>query len=60
MYEKLEKESLYRSWHRPRRLLVRHSFSKFEVLRLLCHVIVVNVDPHMLPSVLTQQELVKL
>jgi len=29
-------------------LLVRHSFSNSEVFGLLCHVIVVNVEYHML------------
>ena len=50
MYEKLEKQSLQPFWDRPRILLVRHSFSNSEVLGLLCHVIVVNVEHHMLPQ----------
>jgi hypothetical protein len=50
MYEKLEKQSPCPFWDRPRRLLVRHSFSSSEVLPLLCHVIVVKVEPHMLPE----------
>src|SRR5215467_13429296 len=37
-------------WGRLRRLLVRHSFSTSEVLGLLWHVIVVNVERHMLPQ----------
>ena len=48
MYEKLEKEALEPFWDRPMRLLVRHSFSNFEVLGLLSHVIVVNLEHHML------------
>jgi hypothetical protein len=48
MYEKLEKEALEPFWDRPMRLLVRRSFSNFEVLGLLSHVIVVNVEHHML------------
>jgi len=48
--EKLEKQSLKPFWDRPRRLLVRHSFSNSEVLGLLSHVIVVNVEHHMLPQ----------
>jgi hypothetical protein len=50
MYEKLEKQSLQPFWDRPRILLVRYSFSNSEVLGLLCHVIVVNVEHHMLPQ----------
>ena len=48
MYEKLEKQSLYPFWDRPRILLIRHSFSNSEVLGLLCDVIVVNVEYRML------------
>jgi hypothetical protein len=44
MYEKLEKQSLQPFWDRPRILLVRYSFSNSEILGLLCHVIVVNVE----------------
>jgi hypothetical protein len=50
-YEKLEKQSSRPFWDRPRRLLARHSASKSEMLRLLCHVIVVNVARHMLPPI---------
>ena len=50
MYEKLEKQSLEPFWDRPRRLLGRHSDSKSEMFPLLCHVIVVNVEHHMLPQ----------
>jgi hypothetical protein len=45
----LEKYSLWPFWDHPRRLLVRHSFSNSEALGLLSHVIVVNVEHHMLP-----------
>jgi hypothetical protein len=48
--EKLEKQSLQPFWHRPRILLVRHSFSSSEMLGLLGHGIVVNVEHHLLPS----------
>jgi hypothetical protein len=34
----------------PRRLFIRHSSSNAEMLGLLCHVIVVNVENHMLPQ----------
>jgi hypothetical protein len=49
VYEKLEKQSLWSFVGRPRRLLIRHSSSNSEMLGLLCHVIVVNVEHHMLP-----------
>ena len=58
VYEKLEKQSLEPFWDRPRILLVRHSFSKSEVLRLLCRVIVVNVE-HRLHFHFQQYEFVK-
>ena len=48
VYEKLEKQPLQPSWDRPRILSVRHSFSNSEALRLWSHVIVVNVEYHML------------
>jgi len=48
--EKLEKQSLWPFWDRPRILLVRHSFSNSEVLGPLSHVIVVNVEHRMLPQ----------
>ena len=50
VYGKLEKQSLQPFWDRPQRLLVRHSFSNSEVLGLLFHVIVVNVEHHVLPQ----------
>jgi hypothetical protein len=49
VYEKLEKQLLWLFWDRPRKLLVRHSVSKSEMFRLLCHVIAVNVEHHLLP-----------
>ncbi len=49
MYGKSEKQSLQPFWDRPSRLLDCHSFSNAEVLGLLSHVIVVNVERHMLP-----------
>ena len=36
-------------WARPKRLLVCHSAAISEMLGLLCHVIVMNVERHMLP-----------
>lgn len=47
-YEKLEKPSVWPLVSRPKRLLVRHSAAHSEMLRLLCHVIVVNVEHRML------------
>lgn len=49
VYEKVEKQPLALFWDRPRRLLVRHSASKSEMLALSCHVFVVIVEQHMLP-----------
>jgi hypothetical protein len=50
VYEKLEKQSLWSFWGRPKRLLVCHSASKSEMLGLLCHVIVMKVEHHVLPQ----------
>jgi hypothetical protein len=50
VYEKLEKQLLWSFVGRPRRLLIRHSSSNTEMLGLLCDVIVVNVEHHMLPQ----------
>jgi hypothetical protein len=50
VYEKLEKQSLWSFVGRPRRLLIRHSSSNSEMSDLLCDVIVVNVEYHMLPQ----------
>jgi hypothetical protein len=44
VYEKLEKQSLWSFVGRPRKLLIRNSSSNSEILGLLCHVIVVNVE----------------
>lgn len=49
VYEKLEKQPLWSFPGRPRRLLIRHRSSNSEMLGLLCHVIVGNVEHHMLP-----------
>jgi len=40
--------SLYPLDHRPTQLLVRYSISNSQRLGLLCHVIVGNVEHHML------------
>ena len=50
VYEKLENQSLWSFVGRPRKLLIRHSSSNSEILVLLCHVIVVNVEHRMLPQ----------
>jgi putative flippase GtrA len=50
VYEKLEKQSLWSFVGRPRKLLIRHSSSSSELLGLLCHVIVVNVEHQLLPQ----------
>jgi hypothetical protein len=60
VYEKLEKQPFLLFWGRPKRLLVCHSASKAETLGLLCHVIAVNVEHHMLPQLSLKQEFVKL
>ena len=57
VYEKLEKQSLWSFWGRPRKLLIRTSSSNSEILSLLCHVIVVNVEHHMLPQLLLSRDL---
>ena len=49
-YEKLEKQPFLLFWGRPKRLLVCHSASKAEMSGLLCHVIAVNVEYHVLFS----------
>ncbi len=60
VYEKLEKRSLWSFVGRPRKLLIRNSSSNSQILGLLCHVIVVNVEHHLLRSVVTQQGSVEL
>jgi hypothetical protein len=50
LYEKLEKQPLWSFVGRPRKLLIRNSSSNSEMLGLLCHVIVVNVEHTMLPQ----------
>ena len=52
VYGKLEKQSLWSFVGRPRKLLIRNSSSNSEILCLLCQVIVVNVEHHMLPQLL--------
>jgi hypothetical protein len=46
LYGKLEKQPRESFWARPRRLLIRHSCSNSEMLGLLYHVIVMNVEHH--------------
>ena len=50
VYEKLEKQALWSFVGRPRRLLIRHASSNSETLGLLCDVIVLNAEHHMLPQ----------
>jgi hypothetical protein len=47
-YEKLEKPSFWPFWDHLRILLARHSFPNSEMLDLLCRVIFVNVENHLL------------
>jgi hypothetical protein len=49
MYGKLEKQSLASFQGHLKRLLVGHSILKSEMLSLLCHGIVMNVEHHMHP-----------
>lgn len=48
VYEKLEKQPNRSLWSRPMKLLIRHPSSIPERAGLLRHVIVTNVDHHML------------
>lgn len=48
VYGKLEKPPVWPLVGRPKRLLVRHSSAHSEMLGLLCHVIVANVELRML------------
>jgi hypothetical protein len=50
VYEKLENQSLWSFVGRPRKLLIRHSSSNSDLLGLLCHVIVANVEHRLLPQ----------
>ena len=56
VYEKLEKHLAWSFWTRPWMLLVCHSASKSETLRLLCHVIVRERGTPRASSVDAQQE----
>jgi putative flippase GtrA len=57
VYEKLEKQSLWSFVGRPRKLLIRNSSSNSELLGLLCHVIVVNVEHRLLTQLLLSRDL---
>ncbi len=57
---KLEKQSVWSFVGRPCRLLIRHLSSNAEMLGLLCHVIVVNVEHHMLPQLSLSRNCVEL
>ena len=50
VYEKLEKHSPSLFWGRLKRLLACHSAARSEMLGLLCRVIVLNAEHHMLPQ----------
>jgi hypothetical protein len=60
VYEKLEKHSLWSFWRRLNRLLFCHSASRFEILGLLCHVIVLNVEHRMLPQLSLSRKFVEM
>ena len=60
VYEKLEKHLFWSFWGRLNRLLVCHSASRSEILGLLCHVIVLNVERRMLPQLLVSRIFVEL
>jgi hypothetical protein len=51
VHEKLKKQSLWLFWGRLKRL-VCHSASRSEILGLLCHVLVLHVEYHMLLQLL--------
>jgi hypothetical protein len=57
VYENLEKQSLWSFVGRPRKLLIRNSSSNSELLGLLCHVIVVNVEHRLLTQLLLSRDL---
>jgi hypothetical protein len=57
VYEKLEKQSLWSFVGRPRKLLIRNSSSNSELLGLLCHVIVVNVEHRLLTELSLSRDL---
>ena len=59
-YEKLEKQSLWSFVARPKRLLIHHSSSNSALLGLLCHVLVVNVEHHLLPQLSLSRNFVEL
>jgi hypothetical protein len=50
VYEKLEKKLDLSFRGRPRTLLARHASVQSEISGPLCHVIVLQVEHHMLPS----------
>ncbi len=60
VYEKLDKQSLWSFVGRPRKLLIRTSSSNSEILALLCHVIVLNVEHPMLPQLSLSRNFVEL
>jgi hypothetical protein len=57
VYGKLEKQPLWSFVGRPWKLLIRNPSSNGEMLGLLCHVIVVNVEHPMLPQLLLSRNL---
>jgi hypothetical protein len=59
VYEKLEKQSVWSFVGRPRKLLIRNSSLNSEILGLLCHVIVLNVEHPMLPQLSLSRNVVE-
>ena len=57
VYEKLENQSLWSFAGRPRKLLIRHSSSNSDLSGLLCHVIVANLEHHLLPQLSLSRDL---
>jgi hypothetical protein len=57
VYEKWENQSVWSFMGRPRKLLIRHSSSNSDLLGLLCHVIVANVEHHLLPQLSLSRDL---
>jgi len=57
VYEKLEKQPVWSFVGRPSKLLIRHPSPDSAMLRLLCHVIVMNVEHDMLPQLSLSRDL---
>jgi hypothetical protein len=57
LYEKLEKRPFQALRDYPRKLFVRHSFSKSEMAGLLSRVFVVKVEDRVLPQLSLSKDL---